>query len=85
MASACPDLIPVRLPSHSRKDKVEEALLLGIEVSADPHLGIPRSLLAGERWQRIGHMRQYIKQVAFLCIDDLLHPGHLFRTDTLLG
>src|SRR5471030_1130714 len=52
-----------------REHKVEEDLLPGVEVGADPYLSLGGPLLTGERRQGVGNVRQHVEKVALLGVD----------------
>ena len=68
-----------------RKYEVEEGLLLVVEVCADLGLRLSCPILARERRNRIGHVGEYVEQVAVFGIDDLLHFGQLLMAKSTLG
>src|SRR6266404_4358063 len=60
-----------------RENEIEEHLLLGIKAAADNRLGIGSSFLAGQRRHRVSHMGEYVEQITFLSVNDLLHLRQL--------
>ena len=65
--------------------EVEKDLLLAVKTGADYHLSLRGTVLAGERWQGVGDVRQHVEQVAFLGVDDALHLCQLVFAKSLFG
>ena len=55
------------------QDEVQEGLLLTVEARSDGQLRPASALFAGERRQSVRNVREHVKEVALLGVDDALH------------
>ena len=67
------------------QDKVEERSLLVVEFGMDVNAGVCCSDFASDSGERVGHVGQYVEEVAFVGVDDALHFGELIVAEAFGG
>ncbi len=67
------------------EDKVEECLLLGVEIGIDIHPCMVRALGPRDRRRVVGDVGQHVEQVALLGLNELLHRHQLLVAEILVS